>query len=1248
MPICRPAALLTRVASRATDGQARIRTSPARRRVCRSASTSVKGALPADLRVELIDPGTSPADSRLQPSAISTASAAAALPAIVTRAQWGADESLRSGSPTYDSTVKMAFIHHTASSNSYTKAQAAAAVRSIYAYDTKGLGWSDIAYNVLVDKYGQVFEGRAGGIERAVRSAATGGFNPQTFSVSALGTYVTVAPTSAMVSSIERVLAWKLGLFHLDPFGHARLVASSADGTTSRYANGTPHTFSVISGHRDAGLTQCPGNLLYAKIPAIRTAVKKLIGAAVLTPTTSSFIMDKGSTTPVTINAKAMTAQHWRLEVANSAGKVVRTLNGSAAAAGAIKASWNGNAASGNRVSAGVYTLTLSSWSSSSTAVPYLVNVAVDPDPDVYQPAVNGVVLKLKGLGYGHGHGMSQFGAAGAAVKGLTAAQIVAFYFPGTKLDSVPTTTRIRVRLLAGTHVVSGAPDVRVKPSTGLYVSDGTRVLKLPAKIGKATVSAWRARLNSKGHLDLYGVHGSTSTAVKGWTGLSTVLRFTSTPGAAITTSPGAPTTSRITLITSSGGTRTYRGTIEASPDSRGSSLAAVSDVRLDDYVKAVVSGELPGGWKDAAYQAQAIAARSYALYKQQHASSSARWDLVDSTADQVYLGFSGETSPESKAGTTTAGQYLTYQGKAAFAQYSSSDGGWTSAGGQPYLPAKADPYDGVLTGASNWGHAWTAAISASSIHRAWPSVGTLKSVTAVSRDGHGSWGGRPTSVQIVGSSGQVTVTGSSFRSGLGLRSDWWSVNSTPVQPTWPPSVPVTTVPSVPTVSSVPHLVRVAAHDRSAVVSWKTPVDDGNSPITGYRVTLSPVARTYNVAAKTRSITLPALVNGTTYTVRVAALNGVGTSPTYVLKVTPKSAWSTYVPLGATSLGTWALRPGVARTVPVLGVAGIPSSLVGSVTLRVTANRAATSTTVTVAPAGVKGVPPTLDLGHGTTVVTTSVLTPGSGGAVTLRSPHTVTAEVTVLGYTTRVGAVGNRLVMTDPTVIQGGTSTEAQPVVLSVAGAGVPANASGVVLGLSGRAPVATTLRLPSVVGGPAVTRMVLPSGHRRSSTVLAPLAADGTVSVSSGRAASVSAVVLGYLVADDGRQAVGRFQSLAAPHPGVDHQRKERSGQWHRPASPTLGTRRSSDDRCTCAAPPGRRHRPDAGPAGWLSAATGTRSRTRSTTSLRIGLAAWWSYVRGHVPGSTSSCTVAAPGPQSRFLVGGPASRFVPSRVR
>ena len=83
-------------------------------------------------------------------------------------------------------------------------------------------------------------------------------------------------------------------------------------------------------------------------------------------------------------------------------------------------------------------------------------------------------------------------------------------------------------------------------------------------------------------------------------------------------------------------------------------------------------------------------------------------WHICDTTSCQVYNGYTGETSPEAKAATATAGQYLTYGGDPIFAEFSSANGGWSSDGGKPYLVAKADPYDGVVTGTANWGHAWT------------------------------------------------------------------------------------------------------------------------------------------------------------------------------------------------------------------------------------------------------------------------------------------------------------------------------------------------------------------------------------------------------------------------------------------------------------------------------------------------------------------------------------------------------------
>ncbi len=115
-------------------------------------------------------------------------------PVILTRAQWGADESIRTRLPSYSSTIKAGFVHHTVNANSYSVADVPAVMRGIYAYHVKSNGWSDIGYNFLIDRFGRTWEGRYGGITRAVIGAHTGGFNTDTFAASLLGTYSTTAP----------------------------------------------------------------------------------------------------------------------------------------------------------------------------------------------------------------------------------------------------------------------------------------------------------------------------------------------------------------------------------------------------------------------------------------------------------------------------------------------------------------------------------------------------------------------------------------------------------------------------------------------------------------------------------------------------------------------------------------------------------------------------------------------------------------------------------------------------------------------------------------------------------------------------------------------------------------------------------------------------------------------------------------------------------------------------------------------
>ncbi|GAC1649049.1 MAG: N-acetylmuramoyl-L-alanine amidase [Mycobacterium sp.] len=227
---------------------------------------------PEDLKAELIDPGTSAADAHPgQNLPASSASAGAVQPQIITRAQWGADESIKTCFAGYTDTVKVGFVHHTDTSNDYGPGDSAAIVRSIYVYHVQSNGWCDIGYNYLVDRYGQIFEGRWGGIDAAVLGAHTGGFNANSFAASMIGTFSTVAPPQVMLDSLERLFAWKLSRYARDPLGTTTLTAASF--SESRYPTGTTVTFNVISGHRDADYTTCPGDNAYSLMGQIRQAV---------------------------------------------------------------------------------------------------------------------------------------------------------------------------------------------------------------------------------------------------------------------------------------------------------------------------------------------------------------------------------------------------------------------------------------------------------------------------------------------------------------------------------------------------------------------------------------------------------------------------------------------------------------------------------------------------------------------------------------------------------------------------------------------------------------------------------------------------------------------------------------------------------------------------------------------------------------------------------------------------------------
>lgn len=195
-------------------------------------------------------------------------------PRIVTRRGWGADEKLRERKFVYTKKVKAAFVHHTASGNGYRCAQVPSLIRGIYRYHVKSMGWRDIGYNFLVDKCGNIYEGRAGGVAKPVLGAHTLGFNTNSVGIAVLGSYGSHKPPAAVVKAVARLTAWKLGLHGANPKGKTYLKS----GGGNLYPKGRKVRLNVISGHRDGFATECPGRLLYGKLGSTRTTAARLQG----------------------------------------------------------------------------------------------------------------------------------------------------------------------------------------------------------------------------------------------------------------------------------------------------------------------------------------------------------------------------------------------------------------------------------------------------------------------------------------------------------------------------------------------------------------------------------------------------------------------------------------------------------------------------------------------------------------------------------------------------------------------------------------------------------------------------------------------------------------------------------------------------------------------------------------------------------------------------------------------------------
>jgi SpoIID/LytB domain protein len=372
----------------------------------------------------------------------------------------------------------------------------------------------------------------------------------------------------------------------------------------------------------------------------------------------------------------------------------------------------------------------------------------------------------VKGHGYGHGHGMSQYGAQGAALQGVKYRDIVDFYYPGTTWAQAK--GNIRVLISSDT-----TPDLEVRPRDGLAVrdlADKDRWI-LPAR---DKIDRWRLVPTAKGRTAVQ-FHNAA-----GWHRWDVPNRRDTLTGSAQFDADGP-----LTLLVPGGDDvvgRAYRGALRSVQPYPGATVRdTVNVLTMDEYVQGVVPYEMPASWKQQALRAQAVAARTYAAYER--ALNPRRyWQICDTTSCQVYGGVGAEQDSSNRAVQATAGKILTFDGKPAFTQFSSSSGGWTADGGQAYLPAKRDPYDDFPGNAM---HSWTAPVSAKVLERAHPEIGSLVDVKVTKRDGHGQWNGRVVQVVLDGTDGKAFMTGDDFRWTFGLRSTWFTIAPTPIIERW-------------------------------------------------------------------------------------------------------------------------------------------------------------------------------------------------------------------------------------------------------------------------------------------------------------------------------------------------------------------------------------------------------------------------------------------------------------------------------
>jgi len=321
-------------------------------------------------------------------------------PPIISRDDWGGNELLRRNAPRYAPAVRLVIVHHTATPNNYTPDQAAAIVRGIDVYHVKSNGWNDIGYNFLIDRFGRVYEGRYGGITRNVIGAHALGFNTGSVGIALIGNFMTAKPTAAAVQALERLIAWRLDLAHVDPVSTLTYVSNGSE----RWRVGTKVKLRAVSGHRDTGSTSCPGNYLYPRLDQIALVAEQTGLPKLYSPVVRGKIGG-----PVVFSGRLSSALPWTITVNGPDGRRVASGTG---VGPVIAWTWNSTG-----FAAGRYTWTMSGGSGVLAARGLVGGTSLPPPAALVQGlAVTPSVLSPNGDGYADTGTISYTLAARSAV----------------------------------------------------------------------------------------------------------------------------------------------------------------------------------------------------------------------------------------------------------------------------------------------------------------------------------------------------------------------------------------------------------------------------------------------------------------------------------------------------------------------------------------------------------------------------------------------------------------------------------------------------------------------------------------------------------------------------------------------------------------------------------------------------------------------------------------------------------------